>query len=274
MFLIHRTDDDGVRGFVTAVQVEKWKNFFSEGILKGVNMGPCSHIIKRHLAFFVVHIHAHSLGLRVEGEQWWWGCWRSVSLAFLHGQSPIALGGAYRDPALSVNRWPRHTKVPVILFPHLDLPVVSARSEALMGQYYNHRVEAIGVVREVLPGAQVSHLMSILRELQPRVSCVRVKSDIHCRRTRQRIYFVGEFNDENTRNKNKLKKKSFTCIFQNFFDLCKNKIQHSLKICFLYIFTFFKNKMNSHTVTKVFLNVYGTPTTVRQFVNHFSQRRL
>lgn len=46
MFLIHRTDDDGVRGFVTAVQVEKWKNFFSEGILKGVNMGPCSHIIK------------------------------------------------------------------------------------------------------------------------------------------------------------------------------------------------------------------------------------
>lgn len=203
MFLIHRTDDDGVRGFVTAVQVEKWKNFFSEGILKGVNMGPCSHIIKRHLAFFVVHIHAHSLGLRVEGEQWWWGCWRSVSLAFLHGQSPIALGGAYRDPALSVNRWPRHTKVPVILFPHLDLPVVSARSEALMGQYYNHRVEAIGVVREVLPGTQVSHLMSILRELQPRVSCVRVKSHIHCRRTRQRIYFIGEFNDENTGKKNK-----------------------------------------------------------------------
>ena len=70
-FLIHWTNHDGVRRFVAAVQVEKGQDLLPEGVFESVNMGPSLHVVKGHLPLLEVHVHTHSLGLWVEGEQYW-----------------------------------------------------------------------------------------------------------------------------------------------------------------------------------------------------------
>lgn len=163
--LIQRTDHHGVRGLVAAVQVEERQYLLRELVLESVNVRQRLDVVKRHLALLVVHVHADSLGFGLEGKYGGWRRGHPVALTFLHRQSPVALRGAHRDPALPVDGGASHAQVPVVFVSHLDLPVVSPGREALSAHHDHHRVEAVGVIWEVLPSPQVSHLMAVLRKL-------------------------------------------------------------------------------------------------------------
>lgn len=191
----HWTDAQYVRGLITAIQVEERVKFLLEWVHEGVDVTSWYCIIKWHLSFFKVHIHTYSLQPGGDRKNKRWGGGDSVFLSFLHSQCPIALSHAYGNAAFPVDRCSGNTQVPVILFTHLDLPVMAARSETFTAQGDDHCVKTLWCVRQVLPCPQVTQLSSVLRELQPRIGCVWIKGHIHFTKEKKR-------NLDGTRNHN------------------------------------------------------------------------
>lgn len=93
-------------------------------------------------------------------------------------EEPVAMRGADCDLALAVDGLAGYAQVPVGLRPHVNLPVVTARCKALLGQDADDAVKAPRRVWHWLVAVTAMNPLVVSRENQPRVSGGRVKGHI------------------------------------------------------------------------------------------------
>lgn len=105
----------------------------SEAGDEGVEMQTRLHIVERNLSSFIIQEDSHftELGLQHQRQA---GRRQNLHLPVLQPQAPVPPFGTQLDLALAAGRGAGHAERPGRLAPHVHLPVVSPRAEALSAQ--------------------------------------------------------------------------------------------------------------------------------------------
>lgn len=165
-------------GFVSA-GTEAGIQGFSKEVDVRENKCHSVSVVKRHLSFFVVNVNPDLLrfGVQVNGHDWIGS--EGVFVLVSQTQEPVAVSRTDRDLPLAVDRAIDHAHVPVCLLAHVDLPVMTARAEALAAEHADHAVEAFRCVHHGLIAVAAEHLLTVLRDHQSGVGGVSIQSNVH-----------------------------------------------------------------------------------------------
>lgn len=92
-----------------------------KGICECVDEHPGLHVVEGHQPLITVHIDSNPGRSAVYCEAGWGFCPEGVVSPIPQAEEPVAMGGAYGDFALPIDRPACHSQVPVCLFSHLHL---------------------------------------------------------------------------------------------------------------------------------------------------------
>lgn len=174
-----------------------------KSIREGVDEKSGLDIVEGHHSLIKVHVDSNSRWSDADCQAGWRLCAEGVFTLITQTEEPVAVGGAYGDLALPVDRPARHSQVPISLPTnvHLErkqntgtlwtwveykcslceppppllityLPVMSPWAEALVGQHTHHPVKTLWIVRDLLMSFTTAHLLTVWWDNEARMGCV------------------------------------------------------------------------------------------------------
>lgn len=161
--------------FIQEAEVEVRVQSLSEGLPEGVEVGHALCIVKGHQAPLVVQVHPDPGQWLLQGQDSWRRCAGHVPNTIREGESPEAVGWEGLDYSFSGNRLPGDPHRPHRAAVDLDLPVVSAVSEALTCEQRQGGVEPVGVVLHGVVEGLVADAGEGGAQAEPRVGGTGVK---------------------------------------------------------------------------------------------------
>lgn len=174
-----------------------------KSIIECVDEESGLYVVEGHHSLIKVHVDSNPRWSDADRQAGWRLCSEGVLSLIAQAEEPVAVGGAYGDLALPVDRPAGHSQVPISLPTnvHLDrkqdtgklctsewnrnapptwtppspvshLPVMSPWAEALLGQHTHHPVKTLWVVGDLLMPFATADLLTVCWDNEARMGCV------------------------------------------------------------------------------------------------------